>query len=262
MKRKEISNENVTDILSLTQEAGQAILKIFNQDNIHLNFKSDRSPVTNADLISNKIISEGLKKITPLIPIISEETRDFKIKPNFYWLVDPLDGTREFIEKRNEFTVNIALIVNKTPVLGFIDAPALNVSYFGTEQMGSIKIHNSKSTRIQIKTNDHDSKTLKVAVSRNHLDRSTIEFLNNIKQPYEILPFGSSLKFCLIAEGLADLYPRLAPTSSWDTAAGHAILNFAGGSVKKINGDPLSYSKSKILNSGFLAATNNFFRNF
>lgn len=262
MKNLEINQKIIDDVFSLAQEAGSAILNIFNNDNVHINFKLDRSAVTNADLLSNKIIIDGLKKITPSIPVISEESKNCKIKQNFFWLVDPLDGTKEFIQKNKEFTVNIALISNKIPVLGFIDAPALNISYMGAKHLGSFKIHNSKNTRIQVKSNYQDSETLKVAVSRNHLEQSTIKFLNQIRQPYEILAVGSSLKLCLIAEGSADFYPRLGPTSLWDIAAGHAILNFAGGSVKKINGDPLYYSKLKLINPAFMAASNNFFRNF
>ena len=262
MQNFKINQKTIDDVFYLTQEAGKAVLDIFNQDKVIINHKDDKSPVTNADLLSNELIFNGLKKITPSIPIISEEFKSFRIKHNFFWLIDPLDGTKEFIEKKREFTVNIALILNKIPILGYIDAPALNISYIGSESMGSVKIQNSKKTRIHVKSNYQDSKTLKVAVSRNHLNNSTIEFLNQIRQPYDIVPVGSSLKFCLIAEGLADLYPRFGPTYSWDTAAGHAILNFAGGCVKKINGDSLSYSKSKLINPFFLAATNNFFQNF
>ncbi len=249
LNRKKI--DSVIDIACL---AGNVIMGIY-QSEFDYELKDDDSPLTKADKISNSIILKSLKNITPEIPILSEESREISFEERSswksYWLVDPLDGTKEFIKKNGEFTVNIALIKDNEPVFGVIDVPAQNKTYFGIKKLGSfIKEHNKEARKIRV--SDGMRKPIRVAISRSHLSEKTIDMFKGFKG-YKTISQGSSLKFGLVASGDAEIYPRLGPTSEWDTAAGHAIVEFAGGVVETLDGNSLRYNtKKSLLNPEFL----------
>jgi len=257
-------NEELLKISNISVEAGRIILDYYNK-NLNITFKADESPLTQADLASNKLITDTIKKITPNIPILSEEEFiewDVRKEWKKYWLIDPLDGTKEFIKKNGEFTVNIALIENNRPTLGVIYAPVSNELYFAKKNFGSFKILTStqlntldNAKKISIKIN----KTNKVNIigSRSHSNPILNKWVSKNFNDFQILQKGSSLKFCLIAEGFADIYPRFGPTSEWDIAAGHIILEEAGGKLKSIDNKEILYNeKEDILNPNFFAYNN------
>ena len=249
----------VKPIIELSVRAGESILKIYDTE-FEIDEKKDSTPLTEADLQSHNIIVSGLKSITPDIPIISEEEKleSFSSRKNRrrYWLIDPLDGTREFINKNGEFTVNIALIENNIPVLGVVHVPVKSETYIGCKNYGAKKINAMKEMK-NISINKKLNTSLKVVGSRSHRGQSLAKFLNFVGE-HEFLSVGSSLKFCMIAEGKADLYPRFGPTSEWDTAAAQAVVEQAGGKVINRNLDRLLYNKKEsILNSQFYAVGSN-----
>ena len=251
-----LDQEYIEKLIKISKNAGDAIMDIYESE-FDVNFKSDQSPLTKADILSNKIICESLKKITPDVPILSEESSNIpypeRSKWNQYWLIDPLDGTKEFIKKNGEFTVNIALIENNNPVFGLIHIPIKNETYWGTEKSGAFFI-DKNSHQISIKTSSKSSDTIRIAVSRSHHDKKLDDLLREIKS-YKLISVGSSLKFCLIAHGKADCYFRMGPTSEWDTAAGHAIVKSAGVYVVDFNRDELKYnSKLDFLNPSFICS--------
>lgn len=246
-------------------KAGKVILKIYNQYEFKVEYKEDSSPLTAADLESHKIITNILAETR--IPILSEEDKnvDFKIRKEWetFWLVDPLDGTKEFIKKNDEFTVNIALIENNYPVLGVIFVPVTGELYYATATTGSFKTIVDEETKIDNVIINSEKLPVKyiydhytLVVSRSHMNRETEAFINKIKKEkgkVETISRGSSLKICMIAEGKADCYPRFAPTMEWDTAAGHAIAKFAGKTVRTIGtGEELTYNKEDMLNPNFI----------
>lgn len=246
---------NADEIINLTKKAGEAIMAIYNdpsQANV-VDYKSDDSPLTLADESSHKIIVKGLSELYPDIPIISEEGEnlDYSIRKDYnrYWLVDPLDGTKEFINRNGEFTVNIALIENKIAVAGFVFAPYLRNFYYGIEGVGAFKL--SSEGKIDLKVNNSEVKRIAVR-SKSH---PSIEEEGVLKE-YNVvdsISVGSSLKFCMVAEGKADVYYRFGPTMEWDTAAGHAVVNAAGGRVLKETGpEEFEYNKESLLNTSFL----------
>ena len=243
-------------ICQLAKDAGNAILSIYNTE-FDIKTKSDNSPLTQADLTSHKIIEKGLKKLSPEIPIISEEQglTEFNIRKKWkrYWLIDPLDGTKEFVKKNGEFTVNIALIEENKPIFGVVHGPVIEKTYVGCIGIGSFIINaDGKEKKIHIASKS--SKPIKVVGSRSHRGNS-LDALENKLGKLNILPMGSSLKFCIVAEGRADIYPRLGPTSEWDTGAAQAVVEQAGGVVLRLDGSPLSYNeKDDILNPYFLVA--------
>lgn len=245
----------LNEIEQIARNAGQAIMAIYGRD-FSIEEKDDRSPLTEADIAADTIITTGLKSVTPSVPILSEEAvEDFK-GPNEtgqYWLVDPLDGTKEFIKKNGEFTVNIALIENGIPIMGVVYAPALNLMYSATVGEGASKTDpNGKRTLIRVVQREAET-PLKVVGSRSHGGDSLNAWLQNIGE-HELLSMGSSLKFCLVAEGKADIYPRFGPTSLWDTAAAQCVVEQAGGEVIQINGPRLSYCNTQaLLNPHFIA---------
>jgi 3'(2'), 5'-bisphosphate nucleotidase len=255
--------EHLLNVSNLAISAGHTIMKHYKKDTKVMT-KEDQSPLTNADLNSNNIICSGLSKIDSAIPIVSEESFiDWQIRKNWnkYWLIDPLDGTKEFINKNGEFTVNIALIENNKPVLGVIFVPVLSTLYFASKNNGSYKLHCSsnlnsfnQSNKIQVnkkKRSDH----LLVIGSRSHSNEGFNQWVQENIEDYELIKIGSSLKFCRIADGSADLYPRFGPTSEWDIAAGHIILMEAGGSVISVDNNEIIYNtKENILNPYFIAA--------
>ncbi len=250
------------NVLYIVLEAGEKVLEIYNKD-FSVEYKEDKTPLTEADKISHKIITEGLKELTPDIPIISEEGKDipYEERKSFkkLWLVDPLDGTKEFINKRDEFTLNVALVVEGEPVLGVVYAPAKNVIYFAEKGKGAFKgdvvagdIFDSAKLPLRFEF----EQPLRVVASRSHRDEKTEEFIKKLSRSFlvETTSAGSSLKFCLLAEGNADVYPRFGPTMEWDTAAGHAVLKETGGFVYSLeNLGELRYNKESLRNGPFVA---------
>ena len=256
--------KNILELLNIAIDAGKEILNIYN-DEIIVNSKEDKSPITKADINSNDLIVNRLKKLESNIPILTEESVvEWKNRKDWikYWLIDPLDGTKEFINRNGEFTVNISLIENNYPIFGIIYSPVKSLLYYALKNNGCYKLKtNSNLTTLKNfnKINIHKEKniTTKVIGSRSH---SSKEFLNWVKKKFtnfELITIGSSLKFCILAEGKADIYPRFGPTSEWDIAAGHIILEEAGGKLKTIdNKDILYNTKDDILNPHFIAYGN------
>ena len=242
----------IDDIIDIAKNAGDEILKIYNQD-FNIEYKDDKSPLTEADKASHNIIEENLKKYN--LPVLSEEGKNISYKERknwkLFWMIDPLDGTKEFIKKNGEFTVNIALIYKNEPIFGVVYAPVLDWIYFNDNE-NSYKIENNKIIKLPIKRNDN--KCIIVA-SRSHLNDDTKKFIENIRtdKEKEFTSIGSSLKLCLVAEGKADIYPRLAPTMEWDTAAADAVVRKAGKmSYQYENNLPLKYNKENLLNPWFV----------
>jgi 3'(2'), 5'-bisphosphate nucleotidase len=245
--------ELIDPIVDLAVEAGEAILKVYATD-FDVQAKGDDSPLTQADLASHRCIVAGLKALTPDIPIISEEDGlpDFDERRQWqsYWLIDPLDGTREFVNRNGEFTVNIALIDDNRPVLGVVHVPVQDKTYLGCEGHGSELRDDGSVSKIRVA--GQSASPVRIVGSRSHRGSSLDAFLDKLVDT-DLVPMGSSLKFCVVAEGRADVYPRLGPTSEWDTAAAQAVVEQAGGKVLELDGKPLSYNKKEdILNPWFV----------
>jgi len=245
-------------------DAGKEILKVYNgKSPVEVTLKADNSPLTEADCAADALITRRLQDSFPEIPILSEESTgiDYTTRQTWdrYWLVDPLDGTKEFISRNGEFTVNIALIENGDPVLGIVHVPVLGVTYSGLvgDGDGAVKIdaqgrHSIKSAKMK-----SSKSSVRIVASRNHRGGQLDQLINEITRSVgktEVVSMGSSLKMCLVAEGSADFYPRLAPTCEWDTAAAHAILVAAGGQIVGLDFQPLRYNlKDSLLNPDFIA---------
>ena len=250
----------IQSIIELAEEAGEKILRFY-AEKIEVTSKGDSSPLTQADLAAHHHIVDRLKDITPNIPIISEESGvpDFSERKHWdtYWLVDPLDGTKEFIKKNGEFTVNIALIKSKVPVLGVVHVPAQAISYYAEEGIGSFKKLKNGTVEQIISPEFKKPGTARIVVSRSHGDDATKNKLASIGiEVSNEVPSGSSLKFCLVAEGKADLYPRLGPTMEWDTGAADAIYRYSTAKGSKYS--PLTYNKEHLLNPYFIIGINEF----
>lgn len=295
-KDQEVTIALIFAAISASKKAGDAILDVYNSD-FAVELKDDRSPLTLADKRSHEIISNHLNGISPdlinrlfqpkdhMIPILSEEGRGipFEERKNweYFWLVDPLDGTKEFVKRNGEFTVNIALIHINRPVLSVIYIPVKDTLYFCAEGLGSYKLEFKKQPDLTLPeeyspdnfdniisaseklnagkdagSSSGNMQHITVIGSRSHMSKETGDYINDLKKKYseiDIISAGSSLKFCLIAEGTADIYPRFGPTMEWDTAAGQAIIEQAGGKVLKISSDePLRYNKENLLNPFFV----------
>ncbi len=244
----------IEPIVALAEKAGNAILEVYSTD-FEVQNKSDESPLTQADLASHNLLVAGLENLEAGVPIISEESGlpDFEERSSWdrYWLIDPLDGTREFVNRNGEFTVNIALIDNHAPILGVVHVPVRRKTYIGCEGLGAeIRDGDEPPRAIRVAASSGDP--VRVVGSRSHRGASLDSFLTNLG-PHDLVPMGSSLKFCVIAEGCADVYPRLGPTSEWDTAAAQAVVEQAGGKVVTLDGKPMKYNaKPNILNPHFL----------
>jgi 3'(2'), 5'-bisphosphate nucleotidase len=246
---------NLKDIIDIAKEAGDAIMKIYGKD-FRIDYKDDKSPLTEADVKSNEIICNALAKLFPEIPLLSEENKEIPYENrknwDYFWLIDPIDGTKEFIKKNGEFTVNIALIHEDRPVLGVVYAPALNDIYFSKQGEGAYK----NDQRLPLRINEHPERELRVVASKSHLSEKTqtfIDDLGSITEHIEQVSKGSSLKLCMVAEGEADIYPRLAPTMEWDTAAAHAVVLEAGKKVLQYDSyQSLVYNKKSLLNPWFI----------
>jgi 3'(2'), 5'-bisphosphate nucleotidase len=244
-------------IIALAKQAGAAIMDVYEGDSrrdFGATTKIDNSPITEADLRSNKIIVAGLQTLTPQWPVLSEESADIpsdeRARWQTYWLIDPLDGTKEFISRNGEFTVNIALIHEHTPMFGVVYVPVTDTLYVGTQGDGAFK-QVGAGVLEKIQPTIPAREPPRVVGSRSHRGELTDAYLAKLG-PHELVSMGSSLKFCLLAEGKADLYPRLGPTSEWDTAAAQAVVEAAGGAVVTLDGKPLRYNtKADILNPHF-----------
>lgn len=246
----------IEKIISIAIAAGKEILSIYQKDDFGEHEKNDHSPLTVADIASHLLITRQLQNLTPDIPILSEESADipWEVRKLWhrYWLIDPLDGTKEFIKRNGEFTVNIALIDNHIPVLGVVHAPVFDTTWFGKKEGQAVKRQAGEQKKIEV-MHHVTGKPWKVVGSRTHAGDSLNAFLANLGS-YELVSIGSSIKLCLVAEGKADIYPRFGPTSEWDTAAAHAVVNAAGGEVILAkNGEALLYNtKNSLLNPHFL----------
>lgn len=244
----------LNQVIKTAEEAGQKILEFYETD-VEVITKEDDSPLTKADLAAHHIIVNALKEIDPDTPIISEESGipDYEERKDWdtFWLVDPLDGTKEFIKKNGEFTVNIALIKGGKPVLGIVYVPAFDTMYYGDDTIGSYKKEkDSKAVKLETET-FKNSEPARIVVSRSHGDDTTQKKLKELGiEVSEEVPSGSSIKFCLVAEGKADLYPRLGPTMEWDTAAADAVYRYSGKNGEKYS--PLTYNKETFKNPYFL----------
>jgi 3'(2'), 5'-bisphosphate nucleotidase len=242
------------ELTALAQQAGAAIMQHYdNVDAARLQDKGDGSPLTAADLAAHEIICAGLKRIAPDITIVSEENKDNPpvVAGAEFWLVDPLDGTKEFINRNGEFTVNIALMRNGGPVLAVVYAPVLATVYLGQPGVGAWRIKDDGEPQPIMVAAAHQGE-LRVVASRSHSDEKTAALLQKLP-PSRVVSSGSSLKFCMVAEGSADFYPRLGPTMEWDTAAAQCVLEAAGGRVVQCDGTPLHYNKPQWRNPFFYA---------
>jgi 3'(2'), 5'-bisphosphate nucleotidase len=244
----------IAEVVRLAQRAGDAILSVYGEQ-FEVTHKSDQSPLTQADLRSHHILIEGLRALTPNVPVLSEEDSDIPFEHRRqwqrYWLIDPLDGTKEFVSRNGEFTVNVALIDAHVPVLGVVHVPVTGTTYTGQAGVGAFKQVNGEQTQA-LHVRKPAAPPLRIVGSRSHRGDSLDKFLPKL-EPYEMVAVGSSLKFCLVAGGSADFYPRLGPTSEWDTAAAQAVVEAAGGVVITTDGKRLSYNtKAELLNPHFL----------
>ncbi len=268
--------QDITELLNISAkaavDAGIRIMEIYN-NKVRIRIKMNLTPVTNADIAANQLI---LERLAPLkIPVISEESTKIpyqeRQKWNVFWLVDPLDGTKEFISRSNDFTVNIALVKDGIPVLGVIYAPAHDILYFGTSTQGSFKVEAASAVlsaggeinfesiafeKTQLPYTKTDTYTF--VVSKSHINTKTRKYLENTPDPKHFVSMGSSLKLCALAEGRADEYPRFGRTMEWDIAAGDAILRYSGGIIKNAgDGEPLKYNKEDLANPEFVACRAN-----
>ncbi len=254
---KAIAEVDINKLIEIVRSTDEKVLKIYNKEDLGIEYKEDNSPLTLADKVSQESISSNLKSLYPQIPILSEETERANYKTRkeweYFWLVDPLDGTKEFIKRNGEFTVNLALIYKGEPVLGIVSIPAKGVLYFAQSGKGAFKWEKDKRAPYPIKAREEYAGKIVVAKSRSHSsskDNKIISCLENT----ETITAGSSLKFCYVAEGKADIYLRGGRTMEWDTAAGQCIAESAGAKVFSLSGSPLKYNKKSLLNDKFICA--------
>lgn len=241
--------------IGIARRAGDAIMAVYEQG-FSVDFKADHSPLTAADLAAHRCIADGLARLSPKLPLLSEEGAQipWSVRQHWhrYWLVDPLDGTREFVKRNGEFTVNIALIEDGIPVMGVIQAPALGVVVHAQRGLGCW-LRQADGGDLVLRTRQPAPAPARVAASRSHLDERTLRVLAAMGE-HERIGLGSSLKFCRLAEGRMDVYPRFGPTSEWDTAAGQCILEAAGGVVLDLQGEAFRYNRGEsLLNPDFMA---------
>ncbi|MBZ0113145.1 MAG: 3'(2'),5'-bisphosphate nucleotidase CysQ [Thermoanaerobaculia bacterium] len=242
-------------LLDLVDEAGRAILEVYDRGDAKVTLKEDRSPLTEADLASHRILVEGLQRLTPSVPVLSEESQSIpwseRRRWKSFWLVDPLDGTKEFIRRNGEFTVNVAWIEDGVPTLGVVGVPVSKEVFFGGVGGSAYQGNGADPVPLVCETYDGTS-SLRVVTSRSHPSPEVEDFLARLAEP-ERISVGSSLKLCLLAQNRADLYPRLGPTMEWDIAAAHAVLVGAGGLIATVEGEPLLYNKETLLSPWFIA---------
>lgn len=251
----------IEELIPIVYKAGEAILAVYaDESNFSVEQKSDQSPLTKADLASNTVINEGLQKLSEIFPVVSEENKEvpYEVRRHYdyYWLVDPLDGTKEFIKRNGEFTVNVALIHEQRPVLGLVYAPCLDEMYWAVKGEGAYMLKDGVTTKLQAPAFSVNDKGLKIVASRSHLNAETEAYVARFDEP-AMVSKGSSLKFLLMTDGQAHVYPRIAPTMEWDTAAAQIVLEEAGGKVLRYEDDqPLFYNKENLLNPFFVAIGN------
>jgi len=235
--------ELIDGALEVADSASQKVLEIYHSEDFKFESKQDGSPVTEADIASHQILNTGLIKLNNNIPILSEEgNANAKQDESLFWLIDPLDGTKEFINKNGEFTVNIALIERGAPILGIVFSPAVEENFYGAINIGAFKIKGTERTNILPNKQKEDE--CLVTLSKSHKSKEDEWFIDECKKRFGVvheIPTGSSLKLCKVAEGKADIYSRLGPTYQWDIAAGQAVVESAGGVVNDLSGNPLSY---------------------
>lgn len=244
---------DIEDIKKIALDAGNAIMEIYKRD-FKVEYKEDNSPLTEADIIANEIICDALEKLYPQIPMLSEENKEVAYKDRkdweYFWCIDPIDGTKEFIKRTGEFTVNIALIHKKIPVLGVVYAPVISDMYYAKKGDGAFK----NNEQLPLYKNTNQKEKMVVVASVSHLSDETQTFINELDtKKIEQTSKGSSLKLCMVAEGVADIYPRLAPTMEWDTAAADAIVREAGKMTFQYETNrPVLYNKENLLNPWFV----------
>ncbi|UCG28578.1 MAG: 3'(2'),5'-bisphosphate nucleotidase CysQ [Bacteroidales bacterium] len=262
-------NDLLRKALVASVHAGDVILGIYESENCRVDLKKDNSPVTLADRRSNAVICDMLRETG--LPVLSEEAAEISYETRkswtFFWLVDPLDGTREFINRNGEFTVNIALVNKHSPVLGVVYTPLKRVLYFGSKPMGSYRVVLPDNRELPVHLDDwtgmadrlplaKSRKGIRIVASRSHMSPETLEYIRHLRQKHknvEIVSRGSSMKICMVAEGEAEYYPRLGPTMEWDTAAGQVIAEAAGCSMTRYGTtNPVVYNKTELLNPWFV----------
>lgn len=251
--------ELIPSLRKIAQTAADAILEVYHQKegSQYLQHKGDNSPLTAADLASNRIICQGLKSLPLDCPIISEENHTLPYAERSHWtrcwLVDPLDGTKEFLQRNGEFTINIALIENGRPIVGLIHIPVSGECWWAVQGQGAFKACGHQEQKLKAARFCRHDAGLNIVCSRSHFNGETKHFIEQFKNP-NLVSRGSAIKFLLIADGVAHVYPRLAPTMEWDTAAAHIIVNEAGGRLVRLDdGTPLQYNKPDLLNPFFVA---------
>lgn len=265
MRQISVNANLATQVLAIARGAGAVIMAVYEEmrgggddaKEVLVAHKADDSPLTRADLLAHQHISQRLAILTPDIPLVSEEDDDSQKyrQPNGdFWLVDPLDGTKEFLAQNGEFTVNIALVRDGKAVLGVVVAPALGQAYWGAQGLGAFRELDGRVDRIHVAPAARLDQPARVVASKSHMNTETVEFIRQLGA-HELVQAGSSLKFCRVAEGAADIYPRLGPTCEWDTAAAQAIVEAAGGQVTKLDGTSLRYGKAEVLNPHFVASS-------
>jgi 3'(2'), 5'-bisphosphate nucleotidase len=246
----------LNSVIDIGKKAADIILKIYDDNTYKVKIKAYESPVTTADLAANEIIVEGLTKLDSSITILSEESmlmpyEDRKDK-TLLWSVDPLDGTKEFLKKNGEFTINIALIENGRPVLGLVYAPVFDELYYAVKGYGAFLEKSNYCCKLYCSTYSKDNQNLKIPCSNSHINKDTLDYINSFNNP-QLIRIGSALKFMMIANSNADIYPRLAPTMEWDTAAPQIIVEEAGGQLLDFNNLlPMSYNKESLVNPSFI----------
>ncbi|KGX93923.1 3'-5'-bisphosphate nucleotidase [Pontibacillus halophilus JSM 076056 = DSM 19796] len=259
------------EVIEIAVEAGNAILEVYHAGDVEVQYKEDQSPLTIADQRSHDVIFRKLAEQTPEIPVLSEEGGELAYEQRVdwerFWLIDPLDGTKEFIKGNGEFAINIALVENGIPILGVIYAPVLDVVYFAEQGEGAYKLEGVKNKTdfsqdsISLPILSNRTKT-SVVTSRSHLSQETKDYIRRLEQhvgEVELTSAGSALKMCLVAEGKADVYPRFGPTMEWDTCAGHAIMLEVGGDIIQVDShQPLQYNKQDLLNPWFIVRREGF----
>lgn len=260
-QKLELLNRRTAEkVAELAERAGEAIMEIYGRDDFETEYKDDESPLTAADKAAHRILVDGLEQLTPDVSVLSEESKDISYEDrrdwSDFWLVDPLDGTKEFIKRNDEFTVNVALIRRDEPVMGVVHAPALGTTYYGVKELGAFKSTGEGFDPIEVASKQQLPIT--VVVSRSHLRERDEQFIDQLRGRYddvELSPTGSALKLCLVAEGKADVYPRFGPTMEWDIGAAQCVVEQAGGIVRTEAGEALRYNKKDLVNPFFIAHT-------
>ncbi|NBX25759.1 MAG: 3'(2'),5'-bisphosphate nucleotidase [Planctomycetes bacterium] len=255
MRQSGVDAKVLECLISLTRRAGEAVLAVYDRpEGGGIQVKADETPLTEADLASHRCLVDGLEGLVPGVPVVSEEDASslmHRKSTGRFWLIDPLDGTKEFIARNGEFTVNVALVQDGRPVLGLVHAPVLDELFVGSSE--GARVHRGGGVHaISVRT--PPSRPLRVVASKSHMNQETRDFIAALGS-HTLVQAGSSLKFCRVAEGAADCYPRLGPTAEWDTAAAQAVVEGAGGCVTTLEGKPLSCGKADLINPAFVASS-------